>query len=201
MKKVILFAIVALLTAPGNIIMARKNTASTLIKETRDEPLTFYVNITNRRTAKRTFKKSMDKIQKDMIKAYGDSISVDSLMNMLPISSSTFDVCHRTSKFKCEILVGLDNEIQDFAAELDKSHDTYSIFELSSAADTIYLEGRNKEIATAFANLLPENSGIAFYYANEPLVLSPGVVVVTYSPKRDVQSITHFRKRPFRIFF
>ena len=75
MKKVILFAIVTLLTAPGNIIMARKNTASTLIKETRDEPLTFYVNITNRRTAKRTFKKSMDKIQKDMI-----IISVDVIM-------------------------------------------------------------------------------------------------------------------------
>lgn len=196
-----MFAIVALLAAPGNIIMARKNTVSTIIKETRNEPLTFYVNITNRQTAKRTFKKSMKKAQKDMLDAYGDSISVDSIMKMLPMSSSTFEVLHRTSRVKCEILVGLDNEIKDFAAELDKSHDTYSIFELSSAADTIYLEGRNKEIATAFANLLPENSGIAFYYANEPLVLSPGVVVVTYSPKRDVQSITHFRKRPFRIFF
>ena len=196
-----MFAIVALLAAPGNIIMARKNTASTIIKETRNEPLTFYVNITNRRTAKRTFKKTMDKIQKDMIKAYGDSISVDSIMKMLPMSSSTFDVCHRTSKFKCEILVGLDNEIKDFAAELDKSYDAYPQFELNSAADTIYLEGRNKEIAKAFANMLPDNSGIAFYYTSEPFVLSPGVVVVTYSPKRNVQSITHFRKRPFRIFF
>ena len=201
MKKVILFAIVALLTAPGNIIMARKNTASTLIKETRDEPFTFYVNITNRQTAKRTFKKSMKKAQKDMLNAYGDSISADSIMSMLPLSSSTFDVCRRTSKFKCEILVGLNNEVKDFAAELDKSHDSYSQFELSSASDTIYLEGRNKDIAAAFVKLLPENSGMAFYYTNEPFVLSPGVVVVTYSPKRNVQSITHFRKRPFRIFF
>ena len=201
MKKVIMFAIVALLAAPGNIIMARKNTVSTIIKETRNEPLTFYVNITNRRTAKRTFKKSMDKIQKDMIKAYGDSISVDSLMNMLPISSSTFDVCHRTSKFKCEILVGLDNEIKDFAAELDNSHDTYSQFELNNAADTIYLEGRNKEIAAAFARMMPENSGMAFYYTNEKFILSPGLVMVTYLPKRNVQSIVHFRRRPFRIFF
>ena len=60
MKKVILFAIVALLTAPGNIIMARKNTASTIIKETRDEPFTFYANMTNRHTVRRTYKKSMD---------------------------------------------------------------------------------------------------------------------------------------------
>ncbi len=201
MKKVIMFAIVALLAAPGNIIMARKNTASTIIKETRNEPLTFYVNITNRQTAKRTFKKSMKKAQKDMLDAYGDSISVDSIMSMLPISSSTFKVLHRTSRVKCEILVGLDNEIKDFAAELDKSHDTYPQFELNSAADTIYLEGRNKEIAKAFANMMPENSGMAFYYTNEPFVLSPGVVVVTYSPKRNVQSIVHFRRRPFRIFF
>jgi len=201
MKKVILFAIVALLTAPGNIIMARKTTASTLIKETRDEPFTFYVNITNRQTAKRTFKKSMKKAQKDMLNAYGDSISVDSIMSMLPLSSSSFDVSRRTSKFKCEILVGLNNEVKDFAAELDKSHDSYSQFELSSASDTIYLEGRNKDIAAAFVKLLPENSGMAFYYTNEKFVLSPGVVVVTYSPKRNVQSITHFRKRPFRIFF
>jgi hypothetical protein len=201
MKKVIMFAIVALLAAPGNIIMARKNTASTIIKETRNEPLTFYVNITNRQTAKRTFKKSMKKAQKDMLDAYGDSISVDSIMSMLPISSSTFEVLHRTSRVKCEILVGLDNEIKDFAAELDKSHDTYPQFELNSAADTIYLEGRNKEIAKAFANMMPENSGMAFYYTNEPFVLSPGVVVVTYSPKRNVQSIVHFRRRPFRIFF
>ena len=196
-----MFAIVALLAAPGNIIMARKNTASTIIKETRNEPLTFYVNITNRQTAKRTFKKSMKKAQKDMLDAYGDSISVDSIMSMLPISSSTFEVLHRTSRVKCEILVGLDNEIKDFAAELDKSHDTYPQFELNSAADTIYLEGRNKEIAKAFANMMPENSGMAFYYTNEPFVLSPGVVVVTYSPKRNVQSIVHFRRRPFRIFF
>lgn len=196
-----MFAIVALLAAPGNIIMARKNTASTIIKETRNEPLTFYVNITNRQTAKRTFKKSMKKAQKDMLDAYGDSISVDSIMSMLPISSSTFKVLHRTSRVKCEILVGLDNEIKDFAAELDKSHDTYPQFELNSAADTIYLEGRNKEIAKAFANMMPENSGMAFYYTNEPFVLSPGVVVVTYSPKRNVQSIVHFRRRPFRIFF
>ncbi len=88
MKKVIMFAIVALLAAPGNIIMARKNTVSTIIKETRNEPLTFYVNITNRQTAKRTFKKSMKKAQKDMLDAYGDSISVDSIMSMLQISNS-----------------------------------------------------------------------------------------------------------------
>ena len=201
MKKVIMFAIVALLAAPGNIIMARKNTVSTIIKETRNEPLTFYVNITNRQTAKRTFKKSMKKAQKDMLDAYGDSISVDSIMSMLPISSSTFEVLHRTSRVKCEILVGLDNEIKDFAAELDNSHDTYSQFELNNAADTIYLEGRNKEIAAAFARMMPENSGMAFYYTNEKFILSPGVVMVTYSPKRNVQSIVHFRRRPFRIFF
>ena len=201
MKKVILFAIVALLTAPSNIIMARKNTASTLIKETRDEPFTFYVNITNRQTAKRTFKKSMKKAQKDMLNAYGDSVSVDSIMSMLPLSSSTFDNWHKKSRFKCEILVGLNNEVKDFAAELDKSHDTYSQFELSSASDTIYLEGRNKDIAAAFARLLPNNSGMAFYYTNESFFCSPGMAMVTYSPKRNVQSIVHFRRRPFRIFF
>ena len=201
MKKVILFAIVALMTAPGNIILAFKNPAHTIIKESRDEPLTFYVNITNRQTAKRTFKKSMKKAQKDMLDAYGDSISVDSIMSMLPLSSSTFEVLHRTSRVKCEILVGLDNEIKDFAAELDKSHDTYSQFELNNAADTIYLEGRNKEIAAAFARMMPENSGMAFYYTDEKFILSPGVVMVTYSPKRNVQSLVHFRRRPFRIFF
>lgn len=200
MKKVIMFAIVALLAAPGNIIMARKNTASTIIKETRNEPLTFYVNITNRQTAKRTFKKSMKKAQKDMLDAYGDSISVDSIMSMLPISSSTFEVLHRTSRVKCEILVGLDNEIKDFAAELDKSFDAYPQFELNSAVDTIYLEGRNKEFAAAFARMMPENSGMAFYYTNESF-FCPGMAMVTYSPKRNVQSIVRVRRRPFRIFF
>ena len=110
----------------------------------------------------------------------------------------TVELCqHYGARF---LIRGVRN-VKDFAAELDKSHDTYSQFELSSASDTIYLEGRNKDIAAAFARLLPNNSGMAFYYTNESFFCSPGLAMVTYSPKRNVQSIVHFRRRPFRIFF
>lgn len=201
MKKVILFAIVALLTAPGNIIMARKNTASTIIKETRDEPFTFYANMTNRHTVRRTYKKSMDKLQKEMLEAYGDSISADSIRKMLPFSVGNFDTYHKTSKVKYDIVVAFDSEIKDFAAELDKSHDSYSQFEVNSISDTIYLEGRSKEIAKILLRMMPQNTGISFYYTNESFLCNPGTAVVIYSPDRKVQAIAHFRRRPFRLFF
>ena len=201
MKKVILFAIVALLTAPGNIIMARKNTASTIIKETRDEPFTFYANMTNRHTVRRTCKKSMDKLQKEMLEAYGDSISADSIRKMLPFSVGNFDTYHKTSKVKYDIVVAFDSEIKDFAAELDKSHDSYSQFEVNSISDTIYLEGRSKEIAKIILRMMPQNTGISFYYTNESFLCNPGMAVVIYSPDRKVQAIAHFRRRPFRLFF
>ncbi|MBO7437486.1 MAG: hypothetical protein J6T97_06680 [Bacteroidaceae bacterium] len=201
MKKVILFAIVALLTAPGNIIMARKNTASTIIKETRDEPFTFYANLTNRHTVRRTYKKSMDKLQKEMLEAYGDSISADSIRKMLPFSVGNFDTYHKTSKVKYDIVVAFDSEIKDFAAELDKSHDSYSQFEVNSISDTIYLEGRSKEIAKIILRMMPQNTGISFYYTNESFLCNPGMAVVIYSPDRKVQAIGHFRRRPFRLFF
>ena len=201
MKKVILFAIVALLTAPGNIIMARKNTASTIIKETRDEPFTFYANMTNRHTVRRTYKKSMDKLQKEMLEAYGDSISADSIRKMLPFSVGNFDTYHKTSKVKYDIVVAFDSEIKDFAAELDKSHDSYSQFEVNSISDTIYLEGRSKEIAKTLLRMMPQSTGISFYYTNESFLCNPGMAVVIYSPDRKVQAIAHFRRRPFRLFF
>ena len=201
MKKVILFAIVALLTAPGNIIMARKNTASTIIKETRDEPFTFYANMTNRHTVRRTYKKSMDKLQKEMLEAYGDSIPADSIRKMLPFSVGNFDTYHKTSKVKYDIVVAFDSEIKDFAAELDKSHDSYSQFEVNSISDTIYLEGRSKEIAKIILRMMPQNTGISFYYTNESFLCNPGMAVVIYSPDRKVQAIAHFRRRPFRLFF
>ena len=201
MKKVILFAIVALLTAPGNIIMARKNTASTIIKETRDEPFTFYANMTNRHTVRRTYKKSMDKLQKEMLEAYGDSISADSIRKMLPFSVGNFDTYHKTSKVKYDIVVAFDSEIKDFAAELDKSHDSYSQFEVNSISDTIYLEGRSKEIAKTLLRMMPQDAGISFYYTNESFLCNPGMAVVIYSPDRKVQAIAHFRRRPFRLFF
>jgi hypothetical protein len=201
MKKVILFAIAALLAAPANIIMARKTTASTLIKETRDEPFAFYANMTNRRTFKRTYKKSMAKLQKNILKVYGDSISADSINKMLPFSVDNFDTYHRTSKVKERIVVAFDSEIKDFAAELDKSHDSYSQFEANSLSDTIYLEGRNKELAKILLRMMPQNSGISFYYTNESFLCNPGTAVVIYSPDRKVQSIAHFRRRPFRLFF
>jgi len=201
MKKVILFAIVALLAAPANIILARKTTASTLINETRDEPFAFYANMTNRRTAKRTYKKSMAKLQKNILEVYGDSISADSIRKMLPFSVGDFDTYHKTSKIKYKIVVAIDSEHKDFAAELDKSHDSYSQFEVNSLSDTIYLEGRNKELAKMALRMIPENSGISFYYTNESFLCNPGIAVVLYSPDRKMQTIAHFRRRPFRIFF
>lgn len=199
MKKVILFALITLLAAPANLIMA-ENTAARLIKENRDKKFTFYINLTNRNTAWRTYNKSARKAKKELLEAYGDSISEDSINKMIPNPKGMI-TSKRISKLKGMMLVQYDTLIQDFAAELDKSRDAYCQFEINSIADTILLDGRNKEMAKLILNMLPSKGGASFYYTNEKFTLSPGFAFILYSEDRKLQSIVYIRHRPFRIFF
>ena len=199
MKKVILFAIIALITAPGNLIMAG-NTVARMIKENRDKEFAFYVNPTNRYTTKHTYNKAVKKARKEMLKAYGDSISEDSINKMLP-KPNGFITSRRISKQKGMMLFAYDSEIHDFAAELDKAHDAYCQFELNSISDTIMLDGKNKEMAKILSNMLPPNGGISFYYTHGAFMFTQGIAVIIYSENRKLQSILYIRNRPFRIFF
>ena len=198
MRKKILFALIAILIAPCSI-MARRNTADKLIKENRDNPFTFYVNLTNRTTAKYTYKKSLKKARKDLTDVYGDSISVDSILKLLPLDAHFFDSHKRINKIKGKALISLDtdNQIMDYAAALDSARDTYCMFEISSKADTVMLDGMNKEIAQAMLSMVKEAGGISCYTTPYPF----GFVMVLYSEKRNIQSIVYARRRPFRIFF
>lgn len=199
MRKIILFAIIALLTVPGNLTMAA-NTAARMIRENRDKEFAFYVNITNRHTSWHTYNKAARKAKKEMLKAYGDSISEDSINKILP-KPDGYITKRRISKQKGMMLVAYDSEIHDFAAELDKAHDAYCQFELNSMADTIMLDGRNKEMAKLISNMLPPNGGVSFYYTHGSFMLTHGIAIIIYSENRKLQSILYLRNRPFRIFF
>lgn len=199
MKKAILFAIIALITAPGNLIMAG-NTVARMIKENRDKEFAFYVNPTNRYTTKHTYNKAVKKARKEMLKAYGDSISEDSINKMLP-KPNGFITSRRISKQKGMMLFAYDSEIHDFAAELDKAHDAYCQFELNSISDTIMLDDKNKEMAKILSNMLPPNGGVSFYYTHGAFMFTQGIAVIIYSENRKLQSILYIRNRPFRIFF
>lgn len=197
MRKKILFAIIAILLAPCSTVMARRNAADRLIKENRDTPFTFYVNLTNRATAKHTYKKSLKKIRNELTEAYGDSISVDSVLNYLPLDAHFFDRHQRISKIKCKALITVDDEVKDFAAALDSAHDVYCLYELSSKEDTVMLDGKYKEIAQTMLSMVKDAGGISFYTTPYPF----GFVMVLYSESRKTQSLVYLYRRPFRIIF
>lgn len=132
-----------------------------------------------------------------MNELYGDSISTDSINNILPLEPHFFDSHIRISKIKCRVLITVDDGFDDFAAVLDSARDAYCLFELSSKADTVMLDGRNKEIAQTMLSMVKDAGGISLYTTPMPF----GYAMILYSENRKTQSLVYLHRRPFRLFF
>ena len=115
------------------------------------------------------------------------SVQTEATSTAMPLSRSM-----QLSRFPA-----MDHEIADFAAALDSASDAYCLFELNCKADTVLLDGMNKEIAQTIMSLVKNDAGMSYYTTPYPF----GFVMVLYSERRNIQSIVYARRRPFRIFF
>jgi len=197
MRKLILFALTTMFIAPGNIVSARGNTVNNFIEENRDKPLTFYVNLTNRHKAKRTYRKSIDKMVADWNNFADDSVSADSILKILPIESVN-PKFNAHGRLKMKFMLTYNDEMQDYTSVFDKANDMWCRFEISDVSDSIMLGQKEQQMVKAFSPLI-EQGGMSVYATHT--MVSDGMAFYFYSEDKKIQAVIYIMKRPFRIFF